>query len=206
MSRTIYIVRHGNTFDKGDTVTRVGARTDLPLSSSGVQQAKSLAEYFAAADVQFSRVFSSPLQRTRQTADAINVAQKSPKPVEFLEFLREIDYGVDENRPEPEVVNRIGQAALDRWESSAVVPDGWLLDTQALIRAWTMHFSQLVTSSDDIGPVLMVTSNGIARFALQIASQPVAQNFPLKLSTGAYGVLELNTSGRITAQDWNVRP
>lgn len=206
MSRTIYIVRHGNTFDKGDTVTRVGARTDLPLSSSGVQQAKSLAEYFAAADVQFSRVFSSPLQRTRQTADAINAAQKSPKPVEFLEFLREIDYGVDENRPESEVVNRIGQAALDRWEASAVVPDGWLLDTQALIRAWTMHFSQLVTSSDDIGPVLMVTSNGIARFALQIASQPVAQNFPLKLSTGAYGVLELNTSGRITAQDWNIRP
>ncbi|MBR9836035.1 MAG: histidine phosphatase family protein, partial [Alphaproteobacteria bacterium] len=30
MARPVYIVRHGNTFDKGDTVTRVGARTDLP--------------------------------------------------------------------------------------------------------------------------------------------------------------------------------
>ena len=38
----IYIVRHGNTFDKGDVVTRVGARTDLPLSRSGFAQAEAL--------------------------------------------------------------------------------------------------------------------------------------------------------------------
>ncbi|HAO37083.1 MAG TPA: histidine phosphatase family protein, partial [Hyphomonas sp.] len=38
MARLI-IVRHGNTFDKGDTVTRVGGRTDLPLSASGLAQA-----------------------------------------------------------------------------------------------------------------------------------------------------------------------
>ncbi|HAY06935.1 MAG TPA: histidine phosphatase family protein, partial [Hyphomonas sp.] len=24
----LFVVRHGNTFDKGDTVTRVGGRTD----------------------------------------------------------------------------------------------------------------------------------------------------------------------------------
>ena len=44
----IYIVRHGNTFDKGDVVTRVGARTDLGLSSSGQTQAEALAIHFMA--------------------------------------------------------------------------------------------------------------------------------------------------------------
>ena len=49
MVRKVYIVRHGNTFDKGDVVTRVGARTDLPLSSSGQTQAEQLAAYFHVA-------------------------------------------------------------------------------------------------------------------------------------------------------------
>ena len=35
MARVI-ICRHGNTFDKGDLVRRVGARTDLALSKSGI--------------------------------------------------------------------------------------------------------------------------------------------------------------------------
>ncbi|MFZ4686424.1 MAG: histidine phosphatase family protein [Hyphomonadaceae bacterium] len=39
MQTRIFIVRHGNTFDKGDVVTRVGGRTDLPLSTSGSAQA-----------------------------------------------------------------------------------------------------------------------------------------------------------------------
>jgi len=47
MTRQLFIVRHGNTFDPGDTVTRVGARTDLPLSSSGRAQADALARHFA---------------------------------------------------------------------------------------------------------------------------------------------------------------
>ena len=39
MSR-VYIVRHGNTFDRGDVILRVGGRTDIPLSTSGIDQAK----------------------------------------------------------------------------------------------------------------------------------------------------------------------
>ena len=46
MARVI-ICRHGNTFDKGDLVRRVGARTDLALSKSGIKQANFLAEQFS---------------------------------------------------------------------------------------------------------------------------------------------------------------
>ncbi|MEO1406790.1 MAG: histidine phosphatase family protein, partial [Pseudomonadota bacterium] len=68
----IYIVRHGNTFDKGDIVTRVGARTDLPLSSSGEAQADRLATHFRdIAPNGFTAAYCSELQRTRQTAETI---------------------------------------------------------------------------------------------------------------------------------------
>ena len=38
----LLIVRHGNTFETGETPRRVGLRTDLPLSSSGRKQANAL--------------------------------------------------------------------------------------------------------------------------------------------------------------------
>ncbi|OZB12451.1 MAG: histidine phosphatase family protein, partial [Rhodobacterales bacterium 34-62-10] len=83
----LFIVRHGNTFDKGDTVTRVGARTDLPLSVSGREQAQKLAAHFAGT--RFSAALCSPLSRTRQTARAI-LRERSDNPALLIApFLTE---------------------------------------------------------------------------------------------------------------------
>ena len=38
----LLLARHGNTFDKGDKVVWVGARTDLPLTAKGREQARAL--------------------------------------------------------------------------------------------------------------------------------------------------------------------
>jgi probable phosphoglycerate mutase len=67
MARVI-ICRHGNTFDKGDLVRRVGARTDLALSKSGIKQANFLAEQFSPlkSGYNFSKAYSSTLQRTKE--------------------------------------------------------------------------------------------------------------------------------------------
>ncbi len=133
----IYIVRHGNTFDKGDTITRVGARTDLPLSSSGQTQAEALALHFVALVPDgFRAAYCSALQRTRQTAEAILAVRDVRPPLETLEFLREVDYGVDENQPEDAVVARLGEAALAAWDEEAVPPPGWDVDPEGLERAW----------------------------------------------------------------------
>ena len=109
MSTRIVICRHGNTFDKGDNVTRVGGRTDLPLSQSGQAQAEKLKQYFNATDspYRFTRAFCSELRRTRETAQEILSAKH---PAQLLEkpFLKEIDYVIDENRPEADVIARIG--------------------------------------------------------------------------------------------------
>jgi len=144
MKTCIFVVRHGNTFDKGDIITRVGGRTDLPLSTSGRGQAEALARHFAATVFVTAR--SGPLKRTRETAVAILAAQ--PEPPELLTdlFLREIDYGPDENQPEEEVVARIGKAALKAWERDAIVPAGWRADPAAIIGNWQELFTSCVTS------------------------------------------------------------
>ncbi|MEQ1609652.1 MAG: histidine phosphatase family protein [Hyphomonadaceae bacterium] len=196
MTSRLYIVRHGNTFDKGDIVTRVGGRTDMLLSRSGHAQAELLARHFAGAP--FASARSGPLKRTRDTAKAILAAQVEAPDLATELFLREIDYGPDENRPEDDVVARIGKAALEAWEHASIVPPGWRADPTALIGNWQQLFSEL---ADVPGNHLIVTSNGIARFALAAAD---TRRPDAKLATGAYGVIELNRDPVVLS--WNLRP
>lgn len=191
----IVICRHGNTFDKGDVVTRVGARTDLPLSQSGCIQAVTLAKELS--DFKFTKAYCSPLVRTRQTAEAIIDAET---PLEVLKFLREIDYGEDENKPEAEVIARIGQEAIDLWDVEAIAPQGWNVDTQSLIQAWQSFFETHRQTGEDI---LVVTSNGIARFVLDVVVN-IPPNTPRKLRTAAFGLIELG-AGKTELIYWDKR-
>lgn len=191
---TVYIVRHGNTFDPGDIVRRVGGATDLPLSSSGQTQAHALAE--ALADIPFDRAVVSPLKRTRMTADAILARQTRDLTPEFSDTLIEVNYGPDEGLPEADVITRIGQDALDAWEGDAIVPQGWDVNPASLRQAWR----KLLT--DATGCELIVTSNGVARFVLDVADH---KGVPRKLKTGAYGILDgQGDDWRVVA--WNIRP
>ena len=206
MARDIYIVRHGNTFDTGDVVTRVGARTDLPLSKSGQTQAEQLAAHFAFTLPEgFAAATAGPLIRTQETAMTILAMQDAPPSLETADFLREIDYGPDENQPEPAVLARIGQDALKAWETSATPPPGWIVDPDALTEEWRNFFArEAARSADDDRPILAVTSNGVARFAL--AAAQAAGSHPLKLRTGAYGVVRVTEGGDAMIQGWDVRP
>ena len=196
MTARLHIVRHGNTFDKGDIVTRVGGRTDLPLSISGTAQAEALARHFATTS--FTTARSGPLKRTRETARAILAAQPNAPELTTDLFLREIDYGPDENRPEEDVIARIGKPALDAWERDSIPPPGWRVDPAAIIGNWQELFSDL---AEEEGDHLIVTSNGIARFALAAAN---AHRPDAKLPTGGYGVIELTPDPVLL--HWNLRP
>ncbi len=192
----IYIVRHGNTFDKGDVITRVGARTDLSLSVSGQAQADRLSVHFQ--DHEFGRAYCSPLKRTKETANTILKSHDlSPN---VLEFLTEIDYGPDENMPEADVINRLGQTAIDIWDRDAVPPNGWLVDPNQIKLDWAKFLASHADYDDD---TLLVTSNGIARFVLDIAA-PTGK-FDRKLKTGAYGVVKFQDLLPATIA-WNVKP
>lgn len=198
MTPRLFIVRHGNTFEPGDTVTRVGGRTDLALSASGRAQAQALAAHFAGQDIQFATARTGPLRRTKQTAAAILVAQAKPPDLATDLFLREIDYGPDENRPEDDVIARIGKAALEAWERDMIPPPDWRVDPQALIANWQETFDELRGAP---GNHLIVTSNGIARFALAAAR---ASGHPPKLATAAYGVIALGEAAE-SVELWNQR-
>ncbi len=189
MTRLI-IARHGNTFDKGDTILRVGARTDLPLSSSGILQADNLGKFLEQKNLIPDIVFVSELKRVKETANhALSIMQLKPKILE-TNIFNEVDYGQDDGKTEAEVILRIGQSAMDKWESDGILPNGWITNPKIIIQNWISFGEEIIKNYKD-KTILVVTSNGIARFAPHLTGE--FDNFKkdnkIKLATGACSLL-----------------
>lgn len=201
----IIIARHGNTFDKGDVIRRVGLRTDLPLSNSGQAQAEALGQTLAKQFGRFDACYVSELQRTQQTAKEILEACGQPIDYQIRSELNEVDYGDDDGEPEAEVVARLGEAAIQAWDNEDSVPEGWHIDPD-IIRS---HWRRLDTEwrEADLDTVLVVTSNGIARFvdALLADGDDYFAQQSKKLKTAHFAVLEVEGSA-IKVRSWNHAP
>lgn len=201
----LLIARHGNTFEPGEILRRIGCKTDLPLSESGRQQARHLGKFLQNHYSQLSAVYSSCLKRCVETAQIALEAGKFPEAVKPLSIFDEIDYGIDEGKSEDQVVSRIGQAAIKRWDTEALVPPGWLVDPDQIIANWKLFASKLQKQGES-AVVLVVTSNGIARFAPDLLTDRVVfkQNYPIKIATGAICCLYYKQGWQLDY--WNVKP
>ncbi|MBP5621190.1 MAG: hypothetical protein J6X44_04165, partial [Thermoguttaceae bacterium] len=101
----------------------------------------------------------------------------------------------------------IGQAALKKWDKEAVLPKAWrflqprvdLLGTQ-----WREFSDRLIQTVDQGSVSLVVTSNGIARFALDVLPVDAKRPESVKLSTGAYGLFVWNGKNW-RLEEWNVK-
>ena len=206
---TLIIARHGNTFTVDDTPTRVGAHTDLPLVESGQEQARQIGAWLKEQNIYPEVVYSSELQRTKQTAQLAVETLGYKQHIFPLAIFNEIDYGPDENQTEDKVITRIGAQAIKDWDDKAIVPDGWKFNPDECIQNWKNFATQILADNkhDEDDVVMAVTSNGIARFAPHLTGnfEEFADNHKIKLSTGALGILKFEDNQWII-KDWNVKP
>ncbi|WP_392566217.1 histidine phosphatase family protein [Utexia brackfieldae] len=222
--KRLIIARHGNTFTADQTPTRVGCHTDLPLVEEAL--GRQIGQYLRQQQIILSKVYAAPLKRTLQTAQLILAEAGQALPVEPLADFLEIDYGPDEDKPEAQVIERLGRHALarqgdrqptptaiidagsaviERWNRDATVPDGWQVDVGSIITTWQNFADQIA----DNETVLVVTSNGIIRFAPHILDAADYQQFigsaSLKVKTGSLSIFEKNQYSW-QCRLWNQRP
>jgi probable phosphoglycerate mutase len=202
----LIFARHGNTFEKDQTPTWVGARTDLPLTAEGEAQAQRVADLVAARYAPLGGIIAGPLKRTRRMADI--VAAKVNNVFTVDERLIEIDYGFWENKSGEEIAATYGRAMLEAWEKEGVWPEEmrWAPNLEKLehnIAAFLDEQHKILGQPLALNR-LAVTSNGILRFVYRALTgcHPGAD---AKVKTGAYCVLEPTASGW-TILEWNVRP
>jgi 2,3-bisphosphoglycerate-dependent phosphoglycerate mutase len=206
MTVKLIIARHGNTFEAGETPRRIGAKTDLPLVASGQAQAKKLGAWLKTNHMLPDVVYTSQLKRAIETAQ-ISIAEAGiNRAIYQSEAFNEIDHGVDENKPDPEIVKRIGADAFNKWEHESIMPEGWSPPTHVIEQHWA-DFAKHCVEVNANKTVLVVTSNGLARFVPTIAknADDIAKGYNRKMATGALSILEYDNN-IWTIKSWNIKP
>ena len=110
MASALYLVRHGQT--ESSKRLAYSGRSDVALTAEGREQARQAAAKLAGADI--DGVFSSPLSRARDTAQAIADATGAALTVDAR--LTEVDYGDFEGLDRAAASARFG-AAFDGWRA-----------------------------------------------------------------------------------------
>lgn len=206
MKTTLIVARHGNTFKKNEPPRRVGGKTDLPLVEE--EKGKRLGLYLKKNNLLPDIIFSSPLLRTIQTANqAMEAMDITNSKLYIEESFREIDYGPDENKTEQEVEQRLGQIAIKHWNDKNIIPNGWKVYPETLIQNWK-NFAQNIEKKHPHKTVLVVTSNGIARFSPHLTENFDPINYTsLKIATGALCIFEKELQEKYWKNTvWNHKP
>jgi probable phosphoglycerate mutase len=206
----VLLVRHGNTFETGQTPFYVGARTDLPLTEAGRAQARALADALKDRGARPARVVCGPLKRTREHAEIVCAALGLPAPSSDAR-LTELDYGSWEGKTNAEVdAMHGGPSARESWDRHRVRPDGagFSPDERKSREDVLGLLAELERSSGADDLVLLVSSNGLLGTFLQAvpgAYEKAVSTRALKTSPGHCGGLVL--AGTLKeARFWNLKP
>ncbi|KAK2745684.1 hypothetical protein FQN57_003580 [Myotisia sp. PD_48] len=159
----VYLIRHA---ESEHNVARVYAgATDSSLTNHGMLQIDRLARHFRYRGIQFSRVFSSPLQRARLTAEPLcrslnNMDTCVDCPLTIVGVLQEKNYGSLEGRS---FYNSTKLCS----ETSAFIP----AETQEMLvdRAKSFihqHLLPLLNESEGLSVNVAVVSHGIMLLSL----------------------------------------
>ena len=174
MTTTVYLIRHGAHAHLDHTLS--GRQPGLSLTERGRAQALALGEAFAEAGL--TALHSSPVQRARETADAIGAA--CGLPVAVVPALDEIDFGAWTGRSFAELEGDPSWREWNRHRDTARAPGGETM-AQAVDRAWA-HLRTLadgarvalVTHCDVVRGVVAraigLSFDRIHRFAVDAAS------------------------------------
>lgn len=118
MTQHVFLIRHGRAAYRPGRL--YGWTPGVHLSSDGVEDAKRLA--VRLEPVRFRAVYSSPLERCRETAEAVAAAQRLD--VKVLEGLGEVQYGSWQGRSFRSLARTKLWRTVQLTPSQAVFPGG----------------------------------------------------------------------------------
>ena len=168
----LYLIRHGATANNRAKPPRLqGRRTDPGLSDEGRRQAEQTARFLSSAGL--TTVYSSPLLRARETAEAI--AKPHGLEVIVADDLVEVDVGEWEGRDWAEIERDDREAYLAFMENAAENPYRGGETIQIVLERSGPALEQLL--SENLGRVIAaVAHNAVNRTWLtQLLGLPVAK-------------------------------
>jgi len=192
----VRLLRHGQT--EMTTQKRYAGITDVPLTEAGLAQAGAAAKRLAS--VGLDAIVSSPLTRTRQTAE--EVAKLCGLTVEIDAGFRETDFGQWEALTFAEVRQRWPDE-LTRWLTDPLAtPPGAESFTDAsarvqaaLDRTLAAHAGQRVLIVSHVGPIKALICS--------VLGAPPAAVFRMHMDTAALCAVDWYPDGNAVLRSYN---
>lgn len=184
MNTTIHLIRHGVT--ASNRARRYMGRSEEPLAGDGRLQARRLARRLASMDLR--ALYSSPLRRTRETAEII--AQPHALDVEVAPDFNELDLSRWEGLTATEVESRDPEA----WRTWCDDPARLRLpgiESFGRLRERVRRGLEALVRHHDESAVGVVTHDGIVRIAVLEG---------LGLSPGVYRSMPVDNTGLTTLE------
>jgi broad specificity phosphatase PhoE len=185
----IFLVRHGET--EWNKVRRIqGGESDTPLNDTGKLQANALAGRLKNEKI--TAVFSSPLQRALQTAQAI--AAYHSLEVTALPSLKEIKVGELEGRLASDLLMRFDEFLCgDDIEKKPKKTPGGESAEDVQERAWET-ITKLAAQQPE-GTLVVVSHYFVIMTVIcRVLNLPVSQMVRLRLSTGTLSAFTIDNS------------
>ena len=164
----LLLARHGNTFAPDQKVVWVGARNNLPLVASGINQANNLAEALKNACVKPDQIYAATLERTVAYAKIIHDQLKLSKDVKLDDRLNEIDYGEWSGLTSDEIKMQFSEDELIGWNEKGLWPKTFVgseLNMESQIESFV---NEVLKTNKHIRLALAVTSNGRLKYFLKL--------------------------------------
>jgi len=179
----LYLVRHADHEFVG---RGLAGRLDTPLNADGCAQADRLARWFARERV--TALWSSPLPRTRQTAEPI--AHALNLPVHTADELLEVDFGAWTGR---DFADLDGDPLWRHWNgarSLARVPGG---ESIAEVQTRMVGFINRLCADDPEGNIVLVSHGDPIRAAIAYyLGVPVDLFLRIEVSPASISVLAID--------------
>jgi len=184
----LYLIRHAES--QGNAEHRLQGTREFPLTERGREQARALAERLAVAGL--SAVYSSPLQRTMQTAEILGGRlglAVVPEP-----RLQEYDFGEEISgltwdairEQHPEIIQALGREDSDfpRYPGE---------EGRATFSARVSEVMGGIVARHGEGTVAIVTHAGpIVTYVLESLGRPYRRPVPFSIDNASITTLEVN--------------
>ena len=181
----LLLIRHGETAANAER--RMQGHLDVPLSDRGLRESELLAA--RVAELPVAAIYSSPLRRARQTANAI--AEQLSLAIEERDELMERDVGALSGLVWDEVMERYPEFIRARAEpnSTTDVP-GYELDDAFNLRVLTVLEAIIARHPEQT--VAAVTHGGvIASFCRQTLQIEAGRPAPFDIGNGSITVFDI---------------
>jgi broad specificity phosphatase PhoE len=187
--RRMVLVRHGESTANRDRL--LTGRIDPGLTRRGHRQALRAARYIARRIGNVDLVFSSPLQRSLETAGVI--ARRLNRTIAPDGLLLETDFGGWEGRSVNELVSAPEWERYTRDPFHFTFPGG---ESPQQVRSRVQHFLHGLLSRDDWSTAVVVTHyTPLAFFVLHVLGGMDGTRAPFAIDNASITVLRISENG-----------